>query len=146
MGIMKNKKLYFGLGILGLVLVCSAAHFDLELAPERQFRVIDTDGRPFAGATVRHIWEQYSLGKSWEIETRSDDEGIVSLQRRTVRTSILSLIAGAITQIRKYGIHASFWSDDTILIFVSGYPQHTYFGGRGLQEGRAVIRKGLQKR
>jgi hypothetical protein len=103
---------------------------------------VNSYGHPLPGALVRQIWDQYSLGKSWEVAVRTNNKGEASLQRRRVRTSILSLIWGAIAQIRKYGIHASFWSDETILVLADGYSQHTYFGSRGIREGRAVIRKG----
>jgi hypothetical protein len=142
MGIMKKKKFYLYAGVLGLMVICVNVPFDMELAPERQLQVVNSDGNPLPRAVVRQIWYQYSLRERGEAQFQASNKGEVLLPRRTVQTTILALFWGAINEIREIGIHASFFSDEHIVVLADGYPPHIFFNGKGLKGGRAVIRKG----
>jgi hypothetical protein len=146
MGILENKKLYLYAGLLGLMVVCVNVPFDLQLAPERQLQVVNSDGHPLRGALVRQIWDQYSLRERGEVQFQANDKGEVLLPKRTVQTSILALFRGAINEIRETGIHASFFSDENMIVLAEGYPPHIFFDGKGLKGGKAVIKKGPPER
>jgi hypothetical protein len=146
MRILKNKKLYLYAGVLGLMVICVNVPFDLQLAPERQLQVVNSDGHPLPGALVRQIWYQYSLRERGEAQFQASKKGEVLLPKRTVQTSILALFWGAINEIREIGIHASFFSDENIVVLAEGYPPHIFFNGKGLKGGRAVIKKGPSER
>jgi hypothetical protein len=146
MGILKNKRLYLYVGLLGVMAICVNVPFDLELAPERKLQVVSSDGHPLPGALVRQIWYQYSLRERGEVQFQANDKGEVLLPKRTVQTSILALFRGAINEIRETGIHASFFSDENIIVLAEGYPPHIFFDGKGLKGGKAVIKKGPPER
>jgi len=143
MSFLKLKKICWFGAVLGVLLVLSLLPFELEMAPQRHFQVVDDHGRPLEAAVIRQIWDQYSLGERGEIEAKADSSGRVLLPARIIRTSVLSLLQGAVREIREVGIHgASFVSDDTVIILAEGFPPHIYFAGRGLGQGIAIIRKG----
>lgn len=138
----KKKQIAMGIMMLGVVIGLGAMPFRLEIAPARNFKVLDFEGKPMEGALVRQSCDQYSVGQSLEAEVHADKKGEVLLPRRIVRTRLFSLVMGALRQIDKYGIHASFVSDETITIIVPNHPPHVYFTGKGLGTGKAMIRKG----
>lgn len=139
-----NKiKLCLYVTALMLLVVLAFSPFDLQMAPLRHFQIMDVQGHPLGGAIVRQVWYQYSLGEQGEVELKTDTEGDVSLPARAIRTSIFSLLKGAMREIREVGIHgASFLSDETITIIADGFPAHIYFSGKGLKIGKVIIRKG----
>jgi hypothetical protein len=143
MSLLNAKKIYWFAAVLGVSILLSLLPFELEMAPQRQFQIVDDHDRPLGPAVIRQIWYQYSLGERGEIETMADVSGKVLLPARVVRTSVLSLLIGAVREFREVGIHgASFISDDNIIVFVKGFPPHIYFAGKGLRGGKAIIRKG----
>jgi hypothetical protein len=139
----KSKKIYWFAAVLGVLIVSSLLPFELEIAPQRHFQIVDDHGQPLGSAVIRQIWDQYSLGQRGEIETKADNSGKVLLPARVIRTSVFSLLRGAVREIREVGIHgASFVSDDSVVILAEGFPPHIYFAGKGLRQGKAIIRKG----
>jgi hypothetical protein len=137
----KTKFLLF-ICILGVLIVICVIPFDLEIASERRLQIVNAEGQSLGGARVRQILDQYSLGKSWEEDVEANNSGEVFLAKKIIRTNVFSLIKGAIAEIRELGIHASFRSNENILVDVNGFPPHIYINGKGLKNGKALIRKG----
>lgn len=104
----RKRKLFTGMVIVGLLLILFVP-FNLAIAPERKFRIVDTDGRPKKIVCVEQDWEQYALDISGYTGVLTVTNGQVWLPAREVRTNIASLISGALIQI-SYGHHASFFS------------------------------------
>jgi hypothetical protein len=138
----RRNKLWLFISILGFLIVSGVIPFDLEIAPERRLQIVNAEGQSLGGARVRQILDQYSLKQSWEEEVQANSSGEVFLPKRIIRTSVLSLVRGAMAEFREVGIHASFRSNENILIDANGFPPHIYSNGKGLKRGKAVIRKG----
>ena len=143
MSFREMKRIYWLAAFLCMLIVFSLLPFDLEMAPPRHFQIVDKHDRPLGSAVVRQFWDQYSLGEHGEIEIKADSSGKVLLPARVVRTSAFSLFKGVVREFREVGIHGtSFISDDNVIVFVEGFPPHIYFDGRGLRDGKAIIKKG----
>ena len=137
-----KTKFWLFIGILGVLIVICVIPFDLEIAPERRLQIVNAEGQSLGGARVRQILDQYSLRKSWEEDVQANNSGEVFLAKKIIRTSVFSLTKGAIEEIRELGIHASFRSNENILVDANGFPPHIYIDGKGLKNGKALIRKG----
>jgi len=137
-----KTKFWLFVGILGVLIVICVIPFDLEIAPERRLQIVNAEGQSLGGARVKQILDQYSLRKSWEEDVQASNSGEVFLAKKVTRTSVFSLIKGAIEEIRELGIHASFRSNENILVIANGFPPHIYINGKGLKNGKALIRKG----
>lgn len=138
----RKTKFWLFIGILGVLLVICVIPFDLEIAPERRLQIVNAEGQSLGGARVRQILDQYSLRQSWEEDVQANNSGEVFLAKKIIRTSVFSLIKGAIEEILELGIHASLKSNENILVDANGFPPHIYLNGKGLKSGKAVIRKG----
>ena len=137
-----SKRLWHYLVIFFLlILLVLNIPFELVIAPERKFRVIDSNSNPISDAVVRQIWHQYSLGIRGQIDLRSNLKGEVFLQRRAVRTSLITLIWGGIKEYKELGIHASVGSWESIGIFVNGIKDKWIHDGKGLETGIVVMKK-----
>src|SRR6266853_2097183 len=83
--------------------------FETTVAPSQNILVITEDSHPIKDAIVRQIWQHYSLERDGhEVDFYTNDEGRVSLPKRTVRANFISRVAGPINNIIHAGVHASF--------------------------------------
>jgi len=128
--------------VLLVILLVLCIPFDLVMAPKREFRIIDSNGNSITDAVVRQIWHQYSLGIREQIDLRPNLKGEVLLQRRVVKTNLITLIYGGIKQYKELGIHASVGSWESIGIFVNGLQDKWIHDGKGLESGILVMGKG----
>lgn len=113
--------------------------FDLIVAPERRFIVVNADGMPIQGVRARRTWDQYSLGISGKDEKVSADNGQVFLPSITVKANLLFLVVGAAYQFFEYRIHASYRSTDDIVLDRGGYQKKGVYMGKGLERGVIVL-------
>jgi hypothetical protein len=134
----RTKKSIRIAGLL-LLLLMLVFPFDLTIAPERSFKVVEENGAPIHRIQVTQIWDQYSLEYRDEERKLTGPDGHVLLPRRKVRTSGYDLIVGAAGKILEYTIHASICSSDTVLISAFGYESQYFFDGEGL--GDTVVLK-----
>ena len=134
-----SKRMWIYLLILVGAIIAMLIPFNLVMAPERELKIIDSDGNTVGNAMVRQIWSQYSLDLHGETDFTVNPRGEVSLPERAVRTNIASLISGAVIQIYDLKIHASFRSRERIAIFVPGYPSKWFYDGKGLESGTVVF-------
>ena len=109
--------------------------FNLTIAPKREFIVVTTGNEPIEGALARQIWYQYSLGYRKEEDLRSDSIGKVLFPKRVVRTTLLSMVSGAIAKIAWLTINASLRSTDSIVVLVEGHDSMWCYDGIGLESG-----------
>jgi len=132
--IKKTMYLFFSLVLLLLIIFWP---FDYTISPERRFKVVDEIGRPIPGAIIKQIWDQYALRLTEEEQLKTSGDGLVLLPRRTIKTRWIDLMAGAVTKIVEYKIHASICSSDSIFIDAFGYEPKWFFDGEGL--GQIVV-------
>jgi hypothetical protein len=77
--------------------------------PEQHVLVVTEDWRPVKGALVRQSWQNYSLeSQGNEEDFRTDDNGRVTLPKRTMRASILIRLLHPIWNVFTQGVHSSF--------------------------------------
>ena len=75
--------------------------FPQTVAPPWTARIVDESGAPQPDATVREVWEQYSLEThSHQEELRTDSHGTVSFPRRTLWRPYAANVIGAIRKFR----------------------------------------------
>jgi hypothetical protein len=118
-----------------LLLTCSAALVGLLVVnpvistpetPRWEVWVVDQDGRPLQGMTVRLLWHNYSAESTGDIEEHQTDEnGYVVFPARRLAASLRDRLS-VIIQSAGAGVHASFGPHASVYAF-----------GRGL-EGYAV--------
>ena len=71
--------------------------------------VVDEDGKPIQGITVREIWQNYSLEvDGHEMDRQTDANGQVSFPAHRAEYSLLSQIAGSLSAIVRFNAHASY--------------------------------------
>lgn len=132
---------YFLLGSLGLLLLINIP-FDLTIAPSRHLTVVDMNGNPIADAMVDQIWDQYALGEGGTQRFITDSEGKVTLPKREVRTNIKSLLKGAAREFEAVGIHASYFSHESVAVdVVVGVDNYFifFYEGKGLRSGKVIF-------
>ena len=136
-----NKTIYFVIIIVAIVLSFTIP-FNMEISPERQLKIVDSDRKPLPNAVVRQTWYQYSLEKRGEVDILTNEMGEIFFPKRVIRTRIFSLIFGAIKQVRDLGIHASVGSDESIGVFAKGYENKWFHGGSAPKKGQIILVKG----
>lgn len=83
--------------------------FEKTIIGEWRLRVLDSKGRPLKGCMVTEVWANYSVQREPYRGLRcSDTGGLVYFPRRTIRASLLTEWMGTVSQIARYGAHASF--------------------------------------
>lgn len=126
---------------LGLI-ICLNIPFNLTVAPSRHLKVIDINGKPISGAIVDQTWDQYSLGLGGSQRFLTNSEGAVELPRRGISTTILSLLRGAVHEFQSVGIHASYFSDESISVgVILGVDYYFIFDyeGKWLRSGQVIF-------
>ncbi len=115
--------------------------FELKIASERQFQILDLKGNPINGAMVRQHWDQYALQFHKSVDSQSNPEGKISFPERTVRTSVLFLIYGGARELISAGRSAGFWSYESIGVAADGFENKWIYDGKGLESGVIVLKK-----
>lgn len=88
--------------------------------PRWEVWVVDENGHPKQGMTVRLSWQNYTLEtEGHEEDMRTDQNGYVVFPARTIRASAFTRIAGAIRAAQS-GVHASFGPHDYVFAFGQG--------------------------
>jgi len=132
--------------ILLFVLTCAIVFiflpFNLTMAPSRNFTITNTKGTPIPCLIVRQHWDQYSLDVRGQEDFVHFSNNDVKLPKRELRTTVFSLVKGAIKQICELGLHAGFGSFESIGIFAKGYQHRWLHAGRGLDKNIVLLAKG----
>src|SRR5215469_3601311 len=117
-----RKKIVFSVGV---ALALASAGFFLWLfpvsllaAPEWKVTVVDENGKPVQGMTVREIWQNYSVEvEGHEMDRQTDANGQVSFPAHRADYSLLSQIAGSLSAIVRFNVHASYGPHATVFAF-----------------------------
>jgi len=137
-----------GLIFLGIVYLFVPVH--VTVAPEWTVEVKDAEGRPMPGACVVQWWQHYSVeDDNHEESILTDESGLVSFPRRTLRASGWSRIIGAANNLRESGVHASFGPYSHVAAYKFGYgemshldSQNTRWNGWGrLVNSHIILRR-----
>lgn len=137
--IWSGKSLRVSLFIIGAIFITVLFPFELVIAPERRMEFVDNDRKPISEALIDQTWYQYALGERGNIKLKTNTEGLVILPKRTVRTSIISLLWGGLNEFMSLGIHASYSSSEIITVFIDNQPVKWFYDGEGLESGDVVI-------
>jgi hypothetical protein len=101
-----RSKAFWIVIIFGLVLLYP---IESTVLPSQNVLVVTEDWRPVQGATVRQIWQHYSLeSRGHEDDMNTDQSGRVVFPGRTIRSSILNRVLHPFWNILTQGMHASF--------------------------------------
>ncbi|MEJ5359131.1 MAG: hypothetical protein WHT06_10710 [Desulfobacterales bacterium] len=121
--IIKNqfKSWKISIFVLFFLLIFLIIPFDLTISEKRIFRVFDDHGTPLSHCEIDQRWTQYALSYEKRESLSCNEDGFVHLPKRTVRTSWAELISGAYAKFKKYGLHASYMSDDMVVISAPGF-------------------------
>jgi len=109
--------------------------FKLTLSSGHTIEVKSPAGEPIVGAHINHSWDQYPPSVSGEARYTTDQSGRAVLDSHNVKTNLNSIISGAIHNFLTYGIHASYKSDETIVIWLKGYNPYILKTKSTLSEG-----------
>ena len=129
----KIKKVNMIILSIALVVCVLIMPFNLLISKERCLIVTDKNNTPLTKAVVRQIWYQYSLNIRGEVDLIVNQDGEVVLKKRVVKTTLISLVTGAIKEFNKVGIDASFGSNDSIGVLAEGYENKWIHNGEGLK-------------
>jgi hypothetical protein len=117
-----RKKIVFSVGVA--LALASAVFFlwlfpvSLLAAPEWEVTVVDENGKPVHGMTVREIWQNYSVEvEGHEMDRQTDANGQVSFPAHRAEYSLLSQIAGSLSGIVRFIVHASYGPHATVFAF-----------------------------
>jgi hypothetical protein len=101
-----RRKTFWIVIILGVTLLYP---IESTVLPPQNVLVVTEDWRPIQGATVRQIWQHYSLeSHGHEQDMNTDDNGRVVFPSRTIRASVLRRALHPFWNILGQGAHASF--------------------------------------
>lgn len=108
--------------------------FQSTIVPAQNVLVVTEDWRPIEDASVRQIWQHYSLeSRSHEEDLRTGPDGRLTFPRRTIRASLLRRMAYPIRILLAQGVHASF-GVHTDMFLVAGVAQNRI--GQGVVEAK----------
>lgn len=120
-----------------LLLACSAGLVGLLVVnpvistpetPRWEVWVVDRDGRPLRGMTVRLLWHNYSAESTGHTEERQTDEnGYVVFPARRLAASLRDRVSVTI-QSAGAGVHASFGPHASVFAFGGGLEGYSVTG------------------
>jgi hypothetical protein len=87
-------------------------------APEWEVIVVDEHGRPVEGMTVRETWQNYSVeAAGHETDRQTDAKGHVTFPARKAEYSLLSQVAGTLSALVHFNVHASYGPHASVFAF-----------------------------
>jgi hypothetical protein len=132
-----------GFGILVGLLVLSLIPIPHIVAPEWTVQIVDADGRPVPGITVREESQEYSIEhREDERDEVSGDGGTVRFPARYLYVSVLQRVIGAGLSVAGTGVHASFGSHTYVFAFgkgLEGQPDKEWFGVARTMTSKIVL-------
>jgi hypothetical protein len=104
--------------LLCIVIIVPLPHL---VCPDWEVSVVDQDGNPLKGMTVRLSYQDYSLESVSHDEDRvTDSRGHVSFVAKTTTASVGSRALGALRSAIRTGVHASFGRHAWVFAFGNG--------------------------
>lgn len=101
----KKNRMILAFGIL-MILLCP---FKTTVAPQISLRLVDQQGSPVSDATAYRMWRHYTLDRESHFESKlSDSNGTVTFEEKAVWSNIVMHVFGALGNIWRMGVHASF--------------------------------------
>jgi len=87
-------------------------------APEWEVTVVDEHGKPVEGMTVRETWQNYSVeATGHEMDRQTDANGHATFPAHKTEYSLLSQVAGTLTALIHFNIHASYGPHASVFAF-----------------------------
>ena len=109
------------LAIIILLIILLFTPLKLTVASRWRIKVVDEDGISVPGATVKEVWQFYSIEIRAHRELRiADAEGYVEFPRRVSRTNGLSIAVGVVRNILSEGAHAGYGRDAYVIAEKNG--------------------------
>jgi len=126
----RSKRFWTYLVLAGFLLL----PFRLTIAPERYFRVVDSNRTPIIDAKVRQHWDQYALDFHKAVDESPNPKGEIKFPKRTVWTNMLLIVFMGGMQCA-LSRSSSLGSYESIAVFANGYKEKWIYGGKGLESG-----------
>lgn len=117
-----HKKVVLSAGV-ALTLTSAVFFFwlfpvSLLAAPEWEVTVVDENGKPVEGMTVRETWQNYSLEvEGHEMNRQTDANGHANFPAHRAEYSLLSPVAGTLSAIIHFNVHASYGPHASVFAF-----------------------------
>jgi hypothetical protein len=103
------KRKIWWLAFLASFLTVFLYPFETLVVPEWKAKIVDEGSNPLARVRVTEHWQHYSIEtQGHEADAWADQLGDVAFPQRTIRASLFRRLFGAIRNIVRTGIHASF--------------------------------------
>ena len=118
---MKRRPLFFGLVVVVGVLAYCLFPITWLAVPQWEIVVVDGQGRPVEGMTVRETWQNYSVeAEGHEVDRQTDANGRASFPAHKSEYSVLRQIAGTVSALVHFNVHASYGPHATVFAFGKG--------------------------
>lgn len=115
------------MAVCAVSVIAIAIPFPVTVAPEWKVFVVDEKEKPLAKVSVREHWQQYSVDDKGNEETKfTDDSGVVTFPKKTIRASFFVRTLGCFDQFSKYGAHASCGAHSHVFAFAQNYGTLSY--------------------
>ncbi|SRR5208337_1153926 len=100
-------------------------------APQWEVTVVDDQGKPIEGMTVRETWQNFSVEMQGHLEDRQTDaEGYVAFPARNSEYSVLRQIEAALSQLGRFSTHSGYGPYATVFAFGKGFEGGASSGDR----------------
>ncbi len=118
---MKRRLLFFGLVVVVGVLAYCLFPISWLAAPQWEVVVVDGQGKPVEGMTVRETWQNYSVeAEEHEADCQTDANGYATFPAHRSEYSVLRQIAGTMSVLVHFNWHASYGPHATVFAFGKG--------------------------
>lgn len=118
---LRRRKTALGIALVLSVVVSWLFPVSWLSAPEWEVVVVDEQGKPIEGITVRETWQNYSVEtEGHEADRQTDANGRATFPLRRSEYSVLRQIAGTASALVHLNVHASYGPHATVFAFGKG--------------------------
>ena len=119
---LRHKKTVLSVGVALALTFAVFAHWLFPVsslaAPEWDVTVVDENGKPVEGLTVRETWQNYSVeATGHETDRQTDAQGRATFPAHKTECSLLSQVAGTLSALMHFNVHASYGPHASVFAF-----------------------------
>jgi hypothetical protein len=90
----------FAIGVALIIALSIVPVIEVEVVPTWRFQLVERDGTPLAGQTVRQYWKHFSFEWNWfamnEATAVTDSTGFIEFPKRTITISCATWLIGSL--------------------------------------------------
>ena len=95
--------------VLNLVFIYMLYERQYRIARPYEVTLIDANGKPVVGVSVKQYWQHYSLEEEGNVDRQnSNAKGQVRFPERRIRANLWRKLCGILKNISETGVHSSF--------------------------------------